>query len=324
MIDLNELLAGQHVIGISGHVNPDGDCIGSCLGLYLYLNSCFPDREIHMYLQKIPDEFTFLEGTDRLETTVDPQMHHDVFFCLDCSDTGRLGEFEQAFLGAVRKVCIDHHVITNVMGQWELRDEKASSTCELICRLLGTEKLSQEMAQALYAGIVTDTGVFRYSSTSPETMRTAAALMEKGIPASDIIERVYYGRTYIQSQLLGRALLESIRVLDGRVVFSAVRTRDMHFYGAEKSDLSGIVSMLKEIEGVEAAIFLYQVDAVSWKVSLRSSDLVDVAAVSAYFGGGGHRKAAGCTMQGSVYDVVNNLTKLIEQQLSSSVESTHD
>lgn len=324
MIDLNELLSGQHVIGISGHVNPDGDCIGSCLGLYLYLKQHCPDKEIHVYLQKIPAEFAFLEGADCLETVADPEKHHDVFFCLDCSDPDRLGEFAQAFQAAGRRACIDHHVITNVISEWELRDEKASSTCELVCRLLGTDQLSVSMAEALYAGIVTDTGVFRFSCTSPETMRTAAALMDKGIPASDIIEKVYYGRTYVQSQLLGRALLESIRVLDGKVVFSVMRAKDMRFYGAEKSDLTGIVSLLKEIDGVEVAIFLYQADSVSWKVSLRSSDLVDVAAISAYFGGGGHKKAAGCTMQGSSYDVVNNLTKLIEEQLLSSEEIMHD
>ena len=170
-------------------------------------------------------------------------------------------------------------------------------------------------AEALYMGIVHDTGVFRHSCTSPETMEIAAKLMRKGIDCSKIINKTYYDKTYHQNQILGRALLESILLMDKKVIFSAVRQKEMNFYGVGPADLDGIVQVLMGTEGVEVAIFLYEISPQTYKVSLRSRDSVDVSTVASYFGGGGHVRAAGCMMQGSIYDVVNNLTLHIEEQL---------
>ena len=191
----------------------------------------------------------------------------------------------------------------------------ASSTSEIVADMLDESKISQEAAEALYMGIVHDTGVFRHSCTSPETLEVAAKLMRKGVRCNKIINDTYYDKTYYQNQILGRALLESVLLLDGKIIFSAVRQKEMSFYGVGPSDLEGIVQQLMGTVGVETAIFLYETAPQQFKVSLRSREKVDVSEIASYFGGGGHVRAAGCTMQGSVYDVVNNITYHIEKQL---------
>ena len=144
--------------------------------------------------------------------------------------------------------------------------------------------------------------------------------MAKGIDFSHIIEETFYRKTYVQNQVLGRALMESILLLDGKIIVGRIRQKDMEFYGVGPSDLDGIVSQLRVTAGVEVAIFLYETGTQEYKASLRSNGPVDVSAVCSYFGGGGHVKAAGCTMHGSIYDVVNNLTLHIEKQLQDHEE----
>ncbi len=194
---------------------------------------------------------------------------------------------------------------------------EASSTSELVYGLLEPQKITKAAAEALYMGIAHDTGVFRYSCASPETMRIAGELMAKGIDSSKLVEKTFYQKTYVQNQILARALLESILILDKRCIISGLRKKDMDFYGASPMDLEGIVSQMKNTEGVEVAIFLYESNIQEYKVSMRSNERVDVSAVASYFGGGGHVRAAGCTMQGSFHDVINNLTLHIERQLDA-------
>ena len=176
--------------------------------------------------------------------------------------------------------------------------------------LLEEEKISEPCAEALYTGIVTDSGVFQYSSTSPHTMRVAAALMEKGVPFTRIIEDAFFKKTYVQNQIMGRTLTESIMLLDKQCIVGIVRKKVMDFYGLTSGDT----------EGVHVAIFLYELEPQVFKVSLRSDELVDVSKIAAVFGGGGHIRAAGCTMSGSPYDVINNLTLYIEKQLLAEEE----
>lgn len=193
----------------------------------------------------------------------------------------------------------------------------ASSTCEVLFDSLDQERISYEVAMCLYTGIIHDTNVFKNSNTSAHTMEIAGKLMEKGIPFGKIIDETFFRKTYVQNQILGRALLESISFMDGKCIFAAVRQKDMDFYGADNSDLDGIVEQLRVTDGVECAIFLHETESHVYKVSMRSNCQVDVSKVAAYFGGGGHVRAAGCTMMGSVHDVINNLSIHIAEQMSS-------
>ena len=139
--------------------------------------------------------------------------------------------------------------------------------------------------------------------------------MDKGIDFARIVDESFYTRTYRQNQIMGRTILESIMLLDGRCIVGVVSQRVMEFYGVTPKDLDGIVDQLRITRGVEVAIFLYAVGTQQFKVSMRSNGEVNVSEIAQAFGGGGHVQAAGCTMQGSFYDVVNNLTGPIERQL---------
>ena len=146
-------------------------------------------------------------------------------------------------------------------------------------------------------------------------MRIAADLMEKGIDYTTIVDESFYEKTYLQNQIIGRTLLESILILDGKCIFSYVSRKTMNFYEVTKKDLDGIVEQLRQTKGVEVAIFLYEVETQKYKVSLRSKTKVDVSKIASFFGGGGHVRAAACTMDGTVHDIINNISLHIEQAL---------
>lgn len=313
---LAELLAGKSSVAIAGHVNPDGDCVGSCMGLYQYIKDNFKNLETDVYLEEIPSHFTFIRGTEDIRHEAAKGKVYDLFICLDCGDTQRLGFAAPLFEHAAHTFCVDHHISNSAFAEENHIQPDASSTSELIYQLLDKDKITREIAEALYIGIVHDTGVFQYSCAGPDTFRAAADLLEKGIDAPSMIESTYYEKSYAQNQILGRALLESIIFMDGQCIFSSVSRSVMKFYGVTPKELEGIVSQLRVTKGVEVAIFLYEVEPNVYKVSLRSKNKVDVSKVAQFFGGGGHVRAAGFTMPGTVHDVINNLSRQIEKQLS--------
>ncbi len=216
---------------------------------------------------------------------------------------------------AKQSICIDHHITNQGYAQENFVNADASAACEVLYDFLDEEKISKEVAECIYTGILHDTNVFKNSNTTERTMQVAGAMMAKGINFSRIIDESFYRKTYVQNQIMGRAVLESVLFLDGKCIFSVVRKQDMDFYGVIASDLDGIVDQLRITEGVEVAIFLHEMENHVYKVSMRSNNIVNVSKIAAYFGGGGHVRAAGCTMSGSVHDVINNLSAHIEQQM---------
>ena len=313
-ICLNELLKGVRTIAITGHVRPDGDCIGACLGLWSYLSVHHQDICTEVYLEPLPERFLFLKGADLVHNQPSKKPH-DLVFCLDCGNERRLGLNAVLLKQAGRTVCIDHHIRQGSFCDLSYVEEDASSASELVCLLLGTEDLPPDACEALYMGIVHDTGVFAYSCTSSRTMRIAGELMDRGIPYSEIIAKTFYEKNYYQKQILGKALLESFLMCDGKVICSVVHKKDMKLFGLTAADLDGIVTELRDTSGVEVAIFLTEMGNMRYKASLRSAGDVDVNQVCTCFGGGGHVKAAGCEMCGSWHDAVNNLTQRIALQL---------
>ena len=317
-LKLEEELKGVHSIGIAGHIRPDGDAVGSCLGLYLYLSENYPELAVQVYLEDFPKSFMMLKGTETISHEFHADAPHDLFIALDCADEKRLGNALPLLQNAKHTLCIDHH-LSNI-GFADAHDIRpdASSTSEIVADMLDESKISQEAAEALYMGIAHDTGVFQYSCTGRRTMEIAGKLMEKGFDFNELLDQTFFQKTYLQNQILGRARLESMLRMDGKCIISALRKKDLDFYGVTSEDLDGIVSQLRNTTGVEVAIFLYETAIQEFKVSLRSNGRVDVSRVASYFGGGGHVRAAGCTMQGSVYDVLNNLTLHIEKQLKGA------
>ena len=313
---LNHALEQAKTVAIGGHVRPDGDCVGSCMGLYQYIKTWYPEIEADVYLEDIPESFKrLIADSDQIKGEVAEAKEYDLFIALDCGDAARLGFSAVLFENAKHTICVDHHVSNMAFADENHIVPDASSTSELIYHLLPYEKITKEIAECLYLGIVHDTGVFQYSSTAPETMEAAANLMRKGINANEIIDKTFYEKTYAQNQILGRALLESILFMDGKCIFTCLTKKIMDFHKVKPKDLEGIVSQLRVTEGVEVAIFLYQTNEDEFKVSLRASGDVDVSKVAQKFGGGGHKKAAGVTMKGTMHEIINNLSEQISAQL---------
>ena len=256
---LNKMLMGAGSVAIGGHARPDGDCVGSCLGLCQYIRENCKDKRVDVYLEEIPESFQFIEAAKEIRHEIpEEQTVYDLFICLDCGDKDRLEFSIPLFDAAKHTLCVDHHISNRGFAEENYVVPDASSTSELICRLLEEDKLSLETASSLYLGIVHDTGVFQYSCTSPETMRIAAGLLEKGVDGPKIIQDTFYEKTYAQNQILGRALLESIVFMDGACIASYVKKNVMEFYGVTPKDLEGIVSQLRVTKGVEVAIFMYE------------------------------------------------------------------
>lgn len=313
-MDLIRECMGAKRIGIGGHVRPDGDCVGACLSLYMYLKKCLPDTEVKVFLEQPAAIFDEIKGFDEIVCDFPNREPFDVFFALD-TVPDRLGEGEKYFREAKKTINIDHHVSNSGSGDVNVVEPRIGSTCEVLYDLMEQDKIDKDIAMALYIGMIHDTGVFQYSNTTPDTLRKAAFLISFGFDFSKLIEETFYQRTYVQSQIMGRTLMESIRFMDGRCIVSVIDKKTMDFYDVGPKDLDGIVNYMRNIKGVDCAIFMYQTDVLEYKVSLRSTEAVDVAKVASYFGGGGHVRAAGCTMKGTFHDCVNNLSLHIEEQL---------
>lgn len=190
---LNKVLENVSTIAIGGHVRPDGDCVGSCVGLGQYIRENYSDKIVDIYLKDIPESFHFLKGTETiLESVDDEEKVYDLFISLDCGDTDRLEYSKTLFNKAKHTFCVDHHISNIGFADVNHIVPEASSTSELVYGLLDEEKISQNVAEALYLGIVHDTGVFQYSCAGPETFRVAANLLEKGIDGPKIIEDTFY------------------------------------------------------------------------------------------------------------------------------------
>ncbi len=305
---------GAKRIGISGHIRPDGDCVGSCLALYQYLVKCMPDAYVKVYLEQPAEIFSEIKGFDDIETSFPEEEKFDVYFALDCNEE-RLGDAKECYKNAKKRINIDHHISNAGCGDVNLVLPKVGSTCEVLYDLV-KEQLDKDLAMALYIGIIHDTGVFQYSNTTPDTLQKAADLISYGFDFPRLIEETFYQKTYVQTQIMGRALMESIRFMDGRCIVSVIDKKTMDFYNVGPKDMDGIVNQLRNIKGVDCAIFMYQIDVLEYKVSMRSNEKVDVAKVASHFNGGGHMRAAGCTMKGTFHDCVNNLSLHIDAQMN--------
>lgn len=330
MINLLEICKDAHLVGVTGHIRPDGDCVGSTMALWQFLKKALPSASVETVLQKPSPVFDCIYGVSELlvdESLSEhggksmPERNYDVLFVCD-SVTDRTG-IGAVYAGNAKVVVnIDHHISNMGRGEYTYIVPEASSTSELIYDLIlfcdpAKKYMDANIAKAIYMGIVHDTGVFQYSCTSPKTMRMAAELMEYGFDFSKLIDETFYEKTYVQNQIMGRAMLESFRFMDGKCIVSMVDRKTMSFYGAGTKDFEGVVNQLRIIKGIEVAIFMYETGTLQYKVSLRSNGRIDVAKVAEYFGGGGHVRAAGCNMTGTFHDVVNNLAQQIEKQMQN-------
>lgn len=315
MIDIRSICEDKQSIAISSHIRPDGDAFGSTLGLYNYLKKKYPEKRVEVFLIDPNPLFAFLPGYTEIKSEPSDEAF-DLFIALDLGERERLGKNRDLLDNARERVCIDHH-----LGYTGIATEansfvvpEASSTAELVYEAIGHDEIDEDIAICIYTGIICDTGVFQYSCTSSRTMEIAAHLISFSFDNSKVVSEAFFEKTYRQNLLLGRSLLESILLMDKKVIVSAITQRTLKFYNATTKDLEGIVSQLRCTKGVDVAIFMYETATGEYKVSLRSNENIDVERIASKLGGGGHERAAGLNMSGSYYDVVNNVTAEIEKQ----------
>ncbi len=312
---LDLIVEHASTIAISGHVNPDGDCVGSCLGLYNYLKLKYPEKEVDVYLEPIPRKFHFLQGACDIKHHFENDKVYDMYFSLDCAGGDRLGFAQDAYERAKIPCCIDHHISNDAQSEYAYVVPEASSTCELVYNLIGVSSITKEIGECLYLGMAHDTGVFQYSNASPSTMRAAASLLELGVQGSKIIEDTYYEKSRVQIKAMGKAFLESEFYLDGKCIAYGITLAEMEEIGAKKQDLEAIVSELRAVQGVDVAVFMYELKPGVFKASLRSTEQIDASKIAMHFGGGGHRKAAGCTLEGRYEELLDMVLVEIQAQI---------
>lgn len=304
-------------IAIAGHVRPDGDAISSCLATRNYLANALPEAEVTVYLTMMPTIFSYMKGYSEVDESYEVNAPYDVFIALDCADKSRLDKAIPLFESAGKTICVDHHE-SNV-GYADVTELKAhaSSTCEVLFDLFEKQYIDDEVAMDLYTGIVHDSGVFQYNNMSRHSFEIVGELNEYVFDGPAIIQKTFYEKTYAQNQILGRVLLDSVLLLEGKVIYSVVDRATMEKFQVLPKHFEGIVNQLQHTRGVEVAIFMYETDDKQYKVSMRSNGKVNVAKIAVAHGGGGHDRAAGVEMDGAVDEIINALTKQIDEQLNS-------
>jgi len=301
-----DILTRSAVIVIAGHAAPDGDCIGASFAAAFALKKL--GKEVFVLLEEIPKRFRIIPGEEFLYKGDINGLNPDVFIALDCADKRRLGVFAPVFDRARMTFCADHHISNEGFADYNHIEPLASSTCEVIYKLAeGRVTLDANMASALYAGIVDDTGGFCHSCTSPAVHEIAAKLLAFDIAFNEIYNEMRNIRSVREAMAL-KAAIENMTVLeDGGIAYSYASRAQMDTAGIEYTDFEGVAEYLVNIRGVALSFFAYEKPG-GCKVSLRSKEK-DVSVIAAKLGGGGHHNAAGATVSATADKTVEIVLK---------------
>lgn len=311
---ISDIIGRHRAFLITSHERLDGDALGSELALFHLLQGL--GKEVAVYNQDpTPENYRFLNGSSGIVHDFPAHQPFDVAFVLDCSELKRVGR-ESARIGSIPNlVNIDHHVSNGGFCDVRLIDPQASSTGELVFRLVREMNLAVtgEMATCLYTAILTDTGGFRYGNTRRATFLTAAELMDAGANPQWISENVYEADSPARIRLLG-AVLPSLALEEGgRVGSLAVMQRELADAGALPEHTEGFVDLPRSIRGVEISVLYAELPDGGFKLSLRSKGNVNVERVARAFGGGGHTNAAGCRLNGELSEIRRRVIKAIRE-----------
>lgn len=305
--EIGKALSAGHKILLFPHINADGDTVGSCIALCRALRQA--GKECWILIEdRIPGNLRFLDD-DYCTLDQDILGKPDISVCVDCSDMSRLHDRGKRFLTAGTTVCIDHHLTADRFCDLNYIDSNAAATGELIYKLLlacGVQ-LDKEIGEALFTAIVTDTGRFQYKNTSKQTHEIAAALYDTGIDAGYICTEIYESMRMEKLMIRNKALNTLSTVAGGKAVIAYVTQEMLSETGAFMDETDGVVEELRSIKGVEAAAFLKESQDGKIKVSFRSKQSLDVAEIAESFGGGGHIRAAGCTLACGLSDAYDQI-----------------
>lgn len=295
---------------IAGHISPDGDAIGACTAMGLILEQM--GKKYGILLENPNQQYNYLLKNINLLKEM-PTTNCDLFISLDCADVERLGKFKGLFDNSRNSYNIDHHISNTRYGEFNYIDSLASSASEIvfdISKLLGVT-MTTEMAQAIYTGIVYDTSAFRHTNTTSKTLSIASELLKYNFDFSSIIQMLFYERSFAATKLQAVAVNNIESYYDHSLIVSTLHLDEMKKYNSGPEEADGIVNTLKNIRNSKIALFVYEKNDGEVKVSLRADDPYDVCEIAKKFGGGGHTKAAGATIYGTVEEAKEQVLSLL-------------
>lgn len=308
----NKTIQKARSITICSHINPDGDAVGSSIGLYLALK----DLGKEVYLIKndgFPTNLTFMkdEFFGEEDIYLDKAIKSDLFIVTDVASKERIGSGIDFFNLSSDSLCIDHHKTNSGFCRNNIIEPHMSSTCELIAGLLidGGYKISNDTASFLYLGISTDTNRFLYESSSADTLKIAAHLLEKGANKPLIHNNLYEREDPNYISLQAEVINDAKIFKSDKFILARITKEQLERYNLDFDHIEGLVSILKSLDGVELSCLVKEDRTDYQKVSFRSKNHIDVAELALEYGGGGHKRAAGCTIKGSNDEVFDLLYK---------------
>lgn len=299
-------------IVILTHESPDGDAVGSSLGMYIALKQL--KKDVDIVLDEYSKVFDFLPYIEDIKKEVDRE--YDLAIALDCASYNRLYDPKGVFSKSKGTISIDHHASNTYFADYNYVEGKNPAASQVILKILRRLEITftKEICECLIAGIITDTGGFRYDTVNEETFQFAAKILDLGVSISDIYIRAFGTMSKAQFSLSQIATSRLELLFKDRIAITYITMSDEKKCEALKGDHEGIVNIGQNIEGVEVSVFLHECEK-GFKVSLRSNNDVDVSIIASVFGGGGHSKAAGCLIESSLEDAKKMLIKEIKRVL---------
>lgn len=308
-----ETLESAREIAVFCHTSPDGDTIACALAFYRALTPL--GKTVHLFSEDpIPEKYHFLEGSELFGKA--DKKHYELALAVDCSDADRMGGGKRAFLASPKRIAIDHHKSHTPFAHISQVESDAAACAEIVCRILRQAGwVTDSVAEALFVGVVADTGCFQFSSTTAESHRIAAFLMEYDIDAPQLVYKTFR-RMPERVFNLKKRVLSACRFFDeGKISLITFRQTDFDETGTTSADTDGIIDAALEVAGVEVAFSVSEVADKNFKISVRTKDYVDASDLAATFGGGGHARAAGCRLNGFYEDIVDKLLKAARDRL---------
>ncbi len=312
---ITEVIRTNNSFLLTTHEGPDGDAIGSSLALASFLRAIGKEVTVH-YQDPVPELYSFLPGADTVFSHI-PERHYDVACVLDIGERKRAGSQFCNFTNVGTTINLDHHLTCENFGDLNLIDSTAAATGLLVYRVAAAYGFAFDVNTALciYVAVITDTGSFRYSNANREAFTVAGEMIECGINAWDVAEKLYENQPQRRLELLAKCL-PTLEVFKEGLAASVTVTLDMYAACGGDAELTdGFVNYPRSIRGVEVAIFFRQLSEQKFKVGFRSKGKVNVATFSAALGGGGHHNAAGCTVDGSLAEVKALVYGIVEASL---------
>lgn len=311
--DITKAINEAETIAILTHESPDGDAMGSSLAMYNALKDM--GKKTDIIIPEYPRTFSFLPGADEI-LKEGKQKQYDLVISLDCADLKRLNGFANYFEDAKTTISIDHHRMNPMFADYNYVDPASPACCQILVVILEYLKveITKDIGTCLLTGIITDTGGFKYPGVTAETFEFAAWLLTSGVNVSNIYKKVLQIKTRANYELSKLAMNRMEFLEDDRITFTYITLEDEKRFQAEEGSHEGIVEIGRDIEGVEVSIFLHEAED-GFKVSLRSNEYINVSEVCFMFGGGGHMRAAGCKMTGTIEQIKNKLVNEIKKEL---------